>query len=377
MEMRMNNNDDNVAKGKFAGDVLPKRHSIRYRLFGLAIIIAFAAVVVWPFDETLSDMLCISRVGHAATPLWWEALKGVRVFGKAEILFVLGFLLAIYRRKQVAVSSCLAVLLAGLMVTPVKVIIGRPRPDGSNKMSFPSGDIASLTAFVVPIASTIPAVRPVALAGVIVVGAVRVSNGFHFPSDILAGVAIGIVAGAIVLSMKFSLKSRARRLLRRSWFATALGILLIIHLFLPGMGNFRTFFSIFGPSAILLAAAPFIRSRLRTRGALGRWMSFGMIYSLGGIAVAVTLWFVLALVPALGVRLPGMDAPADPGPVWAIIGLGCILLAMTFLGLKEYGAKRYRSTAGILAAGIVCLCFAILVFVASHGWTVQGFEAAD
>jgi membrane-associated phospholipid phosphatase len=375
METRMNNNGDNVGKAKFADDVLPRRHRIRYGLFGLAVVIAFAAALVWPFDETLSDMLCISRVGHVATPLWWEALKGVRVFGKAEVLLVLGFLLAIHRRKQVAVLACIGVLLAGLIVTPMKLIVGRPRPDGSNKMSFPSGDIASLTAFLVPIASTIPTMRPIAFAGVVAVGAVRVSNGFHFPSDILAGVAIGIVAGAIVLLMKFTLRPQVRRLLRRSWVASALGILFFIHLFAPGVGNFRTFFSIFGPSVALLAVAPFTRAWLRTRRHIDRRFLFGMIYSLGGIAVVVTLWFVLALVPALGVRLPGIE-PADPGPVWAMIGLGCVLLVMTFLSLREYGAKRYRSTVGILAAGVVGLCCIILIFVAFHGWAVQGVETA-
>jgi len=373
----MSNNGNNVGKTKFTDDALPKRHRIPYGLFGLAIVIAFAAFLIWPFDERLSDMLCISRVGHIATPLWWEALKGVRVFGKAEILFVLGFLLAIHGRKKVVVFACIAVLVAGLIVTPMKLIVGRPRPDGSNKMSFPSGDIASLTAFLVPIASAIPAARPVALAGVVAVAAVRVSNGFHFPSDVLAGAAIGIVAGALVLSIKFSFKPRVRRLLRRSWFATALGILLIIHLFLPGVGNFKTFFMIFGPTVVLLAIAPFIRARLRTRRALGGNVLFGMIFSFESIAAVASAWFVLALVPALGGRLPGVDAPADPGPVWAILGLGCVLLVMTFLGLREYGAKRYKSTIGILAAGVVCLGLVILVFVVSHGWAVQGLETRD
>ena len=377
METRMNDNAENAARDKLTDDVPPRHRPLRYGLFGFAVVIAFAAVLVWPFDEMLSDMLCISRVGHVATPLWWEALKGVRVFGKAEILFVLGFLLAIYRRKQVAVSACIAVILAGLIVTPMKLVIARPRPDGSNHMSFPSGDIASLTAFLVPVASAIPAMRPVAVAGVVAVGAVRVANGFHFPSDILAGVAIGIIAGAITLSMKSLLKPQARRLLRRSWFAAALGISFIMYLFLPSIGNFRTFFSIFGPSVVLLVAAPFIRARLRTRRTLGRSLLYTMIYSLGGIALAVSSWFLLALGPVLGGRLSGIDAPADPGPVWAIIGLGCVLLSMTFLGLREYGAKRYRSTVGILAAGVVCLCLVILVFVASHGWAVQRLEIAD
>ena len=362
----MSDSPDKLTRAKLSDDVSATRRPIRYGLFGLAVVLAFLAVMVWPFDENLSDMLCISRVGHVATPLWWEALKGVRVFGKAEILFVLGFLLAIHRRKQAAVCACIAVLLASLIVAPTKLIVGRPRPDGSNKMSFPSGDVASLAAFVVPIASSLPAVRPLAFAGVVAVGAVRVANGFHFPSDILVGIAIGIFAGAIVLSTGFSLKPRARRLLRRSWLTAALGGLVLVHLFLPSVGNFRTFFSIFGPSIALLAVAPFIRARLRSRRQTGRRLLSWVICSFVGASLAASLWLVVRLTPALKVGLRAI-VPADPIPVWAIVSMGCVLFVTAFLSVREYGAERYRSTVGILSAGMIGLLFIVFSFVAFHG----------
>jgi membrane-associated phospholipid phosphatase len=356
----VSDNPGNSAKAEFNGDASPG-HYIHYRLFGLAIVSAFVAVAIWPFDETLSNMLSISRVGHVATPLWWEALKGVRVFGKAEILFVLGFLLAIHRRKQTAVCACIAVLLAGLIVTPAKLIVGRPRPDRSSNTSFPSGDVASLTAFVVPIAATFPAVRSVAFACVVTVGAVRVANGFHFPSDIFAGIAIGIFSAAIVLSTGFSLKPRIRRLLRRSWLAAALGAVIILHLFLPSIGNFRTFFSIFGPLAVLLALSPFIRAWLRSRRKMDKRLLSVTICSLGALLLAVISWFVLRLVPALKVRLPAF-LPADPAPVWAIISMGGTLAAMILLGVREYGAERYRSALGVLMVGMAGLFFIVFTF---------------
>jgi len=371
----MSSNGGDLAKAKIKADVSSIRHRIHYGLFGLAVVIGIVAVVIWPFDETLSDMLCISRVGHMATPLWWEALKGVRVFGKAEVLVVIGSLVAIHGRKQAAVCACIAVLLASIIVSPTKLIVGRPRPDGSNSTSFPSGDAASLAAFVVPIVSTFPALRPMAFAGVVAVGAVRVANGFHFPSDVLAGMAIGIFAGAVVLSIGFSLKSRARRLLRRSWLAAALGVLVLIHLFLPSVGNFRTFFSIFGPSVALLAVSPFIRARLRSRRQSGRRLLSGMICLFGGASLAATMWFVLKLMPALRVR-PAALVPADPSPVWAIFGMGCVLTAVVLLSVREYDARRYRSTVGFLAAGMAGLFFIIFSFVASHGWTVLSLKTA-
>ncbi len=364
----MTNNVDKLIKEKFRQAASPRDYRIRYGLFGLAVVIAVLAIIVRPFDETLSNMLCISRVGHVATPLWWEALKGVRVFGKAEILFVLGFLLAIHGRKQAAVYACIAVLLASLVVTPTKLIVGRSRPDGSNHMSFPSGDVASLAAFVVPIVSAFPTIRPVAFAGVVAVGAVRVANGFHFPSDVLAGIAIGIFAGAVVLSVRFPFKPRARSLLRRSWLAAAIGGVIFIHLFLPNVGNFRTFFAIFGPLTVLLAVSPFIRAWLRDRRKMDKRLLTVAISSMGGSLLAIMSWFVLRLVPALKTKLPAL-LPADPAPVWVIIAIGGILAAMILIGGREYGAERYRSTLGVLTVGMAGLFFTMFSFAASHGWT--------
>ncbi len=342
-----------------------RRATRSYGLYVLAAASAVVAAIVWPFDEALSDMLCISRVGHGTTYLWWEVSKGVRVFGKGEVLILLGFLLAIHRWKQVAVSACIAILLASFIVTPMKFLVGRTRPDGSNQKSFPGGDIATLTAFLVPIASAFPVIRPIAFAGVAAVGAVRVANGFHFPSDIFAGVTIGIVAAAVVLSLKFPLKPRVRRLLRRSWLAAALGILILISLFLPGAGNLKRFLSIFGPAAALLAVAPFIRAQLRARSHADKRLLFWVICFLG-TALAVISWFVSGLLPGLGVRFPGLE-PTNPNPFWAIIGIGCILLVMICLSLREYSAGRYRSTVGILTAGVVGLIFTIIISIVFHG----------
>ena len=91
--------------------------------------------------------------------------------------------------------------------------------------------------------------------------------------------------------------------------------------------------------------------------------------------MAATSWFVVRLTPALKIVLPAI-VPADPGPVWAIFGMGCVLAAMILLSVREYGAKRYRSTVGVVAAGMTGLFFVIFSFVASHGWVVLSLKAA-
>jgi hypothetical protein len=101
----------------------------------------------------------------------------------------------------------------------------------------------------------------------------------------------------------------------------------------------------------------------------------GVICSLGGTVLALASWFALSLVLALRVSVPGLE-PADPGPVWAIVSMGCVLFVTAFFSAREYGTERYRSTVGILSAGITGLLFIILSFVAFHGWAVQGFKTA-
>jgi undecaprenyl-diphosphatase len=237
---------------------------MRYGLYALAFALALVAVMVWPFDQALSDLLRVS--GHSQGSLFlWRVLQPVKLFGKGEILLLLGFILAIHRWKQAAVVACIAMLLAGLVVTPMKFVFERQRPNGRNMQSFPSGDAAAVTAFLVPIATAFPAAKLVAVAGVAAIGLARIAVGLHFPSDILAGIAIGVFSSAVVLSRNISLKPKVRRLLRRSWLPAVLGVFVVIRLFIGSGSNMREFFSIFGPAVALLTVAPFIRALLRHR----------------------------------------------------------------------------------------------------------------
>jgi len=92
-----------------------------------------------------------------------------------------------------------ALILAGAMVTPLKIAAGRQRPDGSNNFSFPSGHSANAFAI-----STVLSRRygrrvgvPLfALAGFVPVA--RIHDRHHFFSDVVAGSVLGVVAGLAV-----------------------------------------------------------------------------------------------------------------------------------------------------------------------------------
>ena len=239
----------------------PSRQITRLWLFGLPVAFVVLTVLVWPFDQVLSGLLRLSGPRQGSLLLWFAA-QPVKLFGKGDVLFLLGLVLAIHRWKRVAFAACLAVLIAGLIIIPAKSVFERQRPDGRDKRSFPSGDAAAVAAFLVPIATAFPSTRPIAIAGIAAVGLARVAVGRHFPSDILGGIAIGLFVGAVVVSLKVSLRPRVRRFLRRSWLAVGLGLFILLRLLVGGSGDWREmiqFLSIFGPAVGFLAVIPFVR----------------------------------------------------------------------------------------------------------------------
>jgi len=65
--------------------------------------------------------------------------------------------------------------------------------------SFPSGHAASAAAFATGAAMELPGLAPGVFALALAVGASRVVTGVHYPSDVLAGFALGAAAAASTL----------------------------------------------------------------------------------------------------------------------------------------------------------------------------------
>lgn len=156
-------------------------------------------------------------------PEWLSSM--VRWFtygGSVPVLVVLalavGFLL--YRRGQalvLAATPLVALLTAGVLTAGLKPLVGRARPPlglrllADTEPSFPSGHATDSTALFVSLALIVAVVvlrRPLARVGALVAGVAaagliglsRLVLGMHWPTDVVAGWALGAAVALVVTS---------------------------------------------------------------------------------------------------------------------------------------------------------------------------------
>jgi undecaprenyl-diphosphatase len=139
---------------------------------------------------TVPVLLGLSLIAGAA--LWWRG-----------------------QRVMVAVAPAVALLATGAVVAVTKDVVGRTRPDlavrlvSDNEASFPSGHSADSAALFVTLAIVVAAFvlrRPLAraatvCAGLAVSGAIGLSRlvlAAHWPTDVLAGWALGLLVALVV-----------------------------------------------------------------------------------------------------------------------------------------------------------------------------------
>lgn len=183
-------------------DILP------FAVFSALMMAALVSLLA--FDNLI---LVRARAGWHAN-LWMEALK---LLGKAWLqiwLLLLWFVFS--RRRHHVLVALFALILVAIIVNPLKVAVGRARPYAvlraqetgqpsqrfTHYLSFPSGDTATVFACataVLPAFGWSP--RLLFLAAAAAVGALRVLVRAHYPSDVLAGAAIGILLGWLAIRL--------------------------------------------------------------------------------------------------------------------------------------------------------------------------------
>ena len=150
---------------------------------------------------------------HLRTPILDGFMSFYTNLGNAGLLFIaLALLLLCFRATRRAGASAGVGMLLGLLITnlTIKPLVNRPRPwvvleglanlaTSSDPNSFPSGHSCAAFAFAVAVALTAPRrwMKAAALAAAALMAFSRLYVAVHFPSDVLAGAAIGAVCGLL------------------------------------------------------------------------------------------------------------------------------------------------------------------------------------
>jgi hypothetical protein len=124
---------------------------------------------------------------------------GLPTLGASTLLWLGGELAGDEETAETGRMLTEGLVLAGGMTAGLKLLTGRERPDGSDRLSFPSFHAAATfcTAAILWDRWGAGAGIPAGMIAVFT-GVSRVDLGRHYPSDVLAGAAIGIAAGLAV-----------------------------------------------------------------------------------------------------------------------------------------------------------------------------------
>ena len=121
-------------------------------------------------------------------------------FGPAQVgLYIAGELSDDTKLSTTSKKAFASLLGAQSVIQPLKHLTHRRRPDGSNRLAFPSADVGAASSIVPAVYQgygLVPAT--VAAASAAFIGFTRISGNQHHLSDMLAGYAIGVGWGLLV-----------------------------------------------------------------------------------------------------------------------------------------------------------------------------------
>jgi undecaprenyl-diphosphatase len=130
-------------------------------------------------------------------------------------LAIAALLALLWRRPSIFITVLVADVLADLLARVGKLVVQRHRPfetqlgPPSNTHSFPSGHSATAFACATVLSAYAPRWRVPFYLLATLIALSRIYNGMHYPTDVLAGAALGVLVGLFVLRRARALPPRA------------------------------------------------------------------------------------------------------------------------------------------------------------------------
>jgi undecaprenyl-diphosphatase len=145
-------------------------------------------------------------VAHRVGWLDWFSIGLSRVGTLGLVFLAIALVLAVLRRSPALFVLVLAADgVADLLAELVKEATGRHRPPvhrlgpAVGSSSFPSGHAATAFACATMLAASVPRLRVPIFALAVLVALSRLYNGDHYPLDVLAGAALGVLTALLLL----------------------------------------------------------------------------------------------------------------------------------------------------------------------------------
>lgn len=167
----------------------------------LALAGAVALLGTPPLDGAIRDALLAW-----ATPPMLAAMRVVNYAGDWRVILPGTLLLFVFAGARARWWIWPGLMVAAPIVEAMlKTVIGRPRPEDAS-LGFPSGHATAAAAFfgaVLYLAGSLPSptarlvLRGLAVGAVMLVAAARVMLRAHWPSDALAGIALGLALASV------------------------------------------------------------------------------------------------------------------------------------------------------------------------------------
>ena len=194
---------------------LPRRALVRAAILA-AVLLGSVAVFIYLLQQTLRggmdafDRTILAMVAAHRTPALTAIAIDLTALGSRTLLTIATTLtctlLWTAGRRLAAIDTALASTAAGVITRLTKVLLARPRPAEQliqvGGFSFPSGHASGITALLAAAAlhtiemahSRRQRIMLAAVYGLLILGVAgsRVYLGVHYPSDVVAGVCVGV-----------------------------------------------------------------------------------------------------------------------------------------------------------------------------------------